>query len=98
MTMDSDYPQDEKTVLLDREGLGPARGAMTDCPSPPRFEQLEDRMIYSAHLQGAARFNLGSNILLTAAWELLPLIRILSAEIRLIILSRMRQSLSCLVR
>lgn len=71
MTMDSEYPQDEKTVLLDREGLGPARGAMTDCPSPPRFEQLEDRMIYSAHLQGAARFNLGSNILLTAAWELL---------------------------
>lgn len=71
MTMDSEYPQDEKTVLLDREGLGPARGAITDFPSPPRFEQLEDRMIYSAHVQGAPRFNMGSNILLTAAWELL---------------------------
>ncbi|MEX5547702.1 type IVB secretion system protein IcmH/DotU [Pseudomonas pergaminensis] len=71
MTMDSEYPQDEKTVLLDREGLGPAHGAVTDFPSPPRFEQLEDRMIYSAHLQGAQRFSVGSNILLAAAWELL---------------------------
>jgi len=45
MMMDSEYPQDEKTVLLDREGRGPAQGAVTDFPSPPRFEQLEDRMI-----------------------------------------------------
>ncbi|WP_025858374.1 type IVB secretion system protein IcmH/DotU [Pseudomonas sp. CHM02] len=71
MTRDSEYPQDEKTVLLDREGRGPVRGAVTDCPSPPRIEQLEDRMIYSAHLQGAPRFNMGPNILLAAAWELL---------------------------
>jgi len=71
MTMDSEYPQDEKTVLLDREGLGPVRGAVTDYPSPPRFEQLEDRMIYTAHLQGAPPFKMGSNILLAAAWELL---------------------------
>lgn len=71
MTMDSEYPQDEKTVLLDRDGLGPAQGAVTDFPSPPRFEQLEDRMIYAAHLQGAQSFKMGPNILLAAAWELL---------------------------
>lgn len=71
MTMDSEYPQDEKTVLLDRDGLGPAQGPVTDFPSPPRFEQLEDRMIYAAHLQGAQSFKMGSNTLVAAAWELL---------------------------
>lgn len=71
MTMDSEYPQDEKTVLLDRDGHGPAQGAVTDNPSPPRFEQLEDRMIYTAGLQGTQHFNLGPNVLVAAAWELL---------------------------
>lgn len=71
MTMDSEYPQDEKTVLLDRDGLGPAQGPVTDFPSPPRFEQLEDRMIYAAHLQGAQSFKMASNTLVAAAWELL---------------------------
>ena len=69
--MDSEYPQDEKTVLLDRDGLGPAQGPVTDFPSPPRFEQLEDRMIYAAHLQGAQSFKMGSNTLVAAAWDLL---------------------------
>lgn len=71
MSMDSDYPQDEKTILLDREGRGPAQGPMTDYPSPPRFEQLEDRMIYAARLQGTQHFNIGLNPLVAAAWELL---------------------------
>ena len=71
MTIDSEYAHDEKTVLLDREGFGPAQGAVTDFPSPPRFEQLEDRMIYTASLQGAQSFNMGPNTLVTAAWELL---------------------------
>jgi type VI secretion system protein ImpK len=69
--MGSEYPQDEKTVLLDREGQGPVQGAVTDLPSPPRFEQLEDRMIYTAQLQGTQRFNVGSNTLVSTAWELL---------------------------
>ncbi|KTC63680.1 hypothetical protein AO262_21460 [Pseudomonas fluorescens ABAC62] len=69
--MDSEYAQDEKTVLLDREGRTPAQGPLTDFPSPPRFEQLEDRMIYSAGLQGAQNFTIGPNILVAAAWDLL---------------------------
>ncbi|MBE8590034.1 DotU family type IV/VI secretion system protein [Pseudomonas sp. MAFF 301449] len=71
MTVDSEYPQDEKTVLLDREGRAPAQGALTDFPTPPRFEHLEDRMIYTAGLQGAQSFNIGPNTLVAAAWELL---------------------------
>ena len=80
MTMDSEYPQDEKTILLDREGFGPAQGPVTDFPTPPRFEQLEDRMIYTAHLQGAQSFNMGSNSLLAAAWELLSQVALLKAS------------------
>lgn len=71
MTTDTEYPQDEKTVLLDHEGRSPAQAALTDTPSPPRFEQLEDRMIYTARLQGAMTFNMGPNPLVDAAWELL---------------------------
>lgn len=71
MTMEKEHSQDEKTVLLDRQGHGPAQGPVTDFASPPRFEQLEDRMIYTARLQGAQNFDLGLNILVTAAWELL---------------------------
>ena len=71
MTIDSEYPQDEKTVLLDHEGRGPAQGAVTDYPSAPRFEQLEDRMIYTARLQGVMTFAIAPNILVDAAWELL---------------------------
>lgn len=71
MTIDSEYSQDERTVLLDHEGRSPAQGAVTDTPSPPRFEQLEDRMIYTARLQGAMNFNMGPNPLVDGAWELL---------------------------
>lgn len=60
MTKGSEYPQDEKTVLLDRDGLGPALGPVTDFPSPPRFAQLEDRMIYAANLPGQ-RFKMGTD-------------------------------------
>ncbi|MGR3889892.1 type IVB secretion system protein IcmH/DotU [Pseudomonas sp. 1152_12] len=69
--MDSEYAQDEKTVLLDHEGRGPAQGPITDYPSPPRFEQLEDRMIYAARVQEAQSFKVGLNPLVAAASALL---------------------------
>lgn len=71
MTMDTDYPPDEKTILLDREGQGLAQRAMTDHPSPPRFEQLADRMIYAAREPAAHSFNVGLNTLVAAAWAVL---------------------------
>ncbi|WP_338480589.1 type IVB secretion system protein IcmH/DotU [Pseudomonas trivialis] len=81
MNRDSDYPQDEKTVLLDRDGPGPVQGPLTDFPSPPRFEQLEDRMIYAAQAQGLQMFNAGLNPLVSAAWELLSQPHRLSASV-----------------
>lgn len=80
MTMDSEYAQDEKTVLLDLEGVGPAQGPVTDFPSPPRFEQLEDRMIYTARLSGAERFNVGPNTLVATAWDLLSQVVLLKTS------------------
>ena len=71
MTMDSEYPMDEKTILLDRDSHGPAQRAITDHPSPPRFEQLADRMIYAARLPAAHSFNVGPNTLVAAAWAVL---------------------------
>lgn len=71
MNKDSEYPQDEKTVLLDREGHGPAQGPITDFASTPRFEQLEDRMIYAAALHDAHAFSLGPSTLVSASWEVL---------------------------
>ncbi|WP_181408614.1 type IVB secretion system protein IcmH/DotU [Pseudomonas lactucae] len=82
MTMDSEYPLDEKTVLLDREGQGPAQGAVTDFASPPRFEHLEDRMIYTAGLPAGQHFNIGPNSLVDAAWDLLSQVAQLRASSR----------------
>ena len=69
--MDSEYTQDEKTVLLDRETHEPAQGPLTDFPSPPRYEQLEDRMIYAGHRLDTQSFQAGLNPLVAAAWAVL---------------------------
>ena len=51
MIKDMEHHQDDKTVLLDRQGHGPAQSPLTDFAAPPRFEQLEERMIYAARLR-----------------------------------------------
>ena len=53
MNTETEYSQDDKTVLLDRQGHGPASSPLTDFAAPPRFEQLEERMIYAARLRPA---------------------------------------------
>ncbi|MGX1182799.1 type VI secretion system protein ImpK [Pseudomonas sp. F-14 TE3623] len=71
MIKDMEYNQDDKTVLLDRQGHGPASSPLTDFAAPPRFEQLEERMIYAARLRPAEAFNISLNSLVAAASELL---------------------------
>ncbi|MEN5094967.1 MULTISPECIES: type IVB secretion system protein IcmH/DotU [Pseudomonas] len=71
MIKDLEHPQDDKTVLLDRHGHGPARNPLTDFAEPPRFEQLEERMIYAARLGPAQSFSVSLNPLVAAASELL---------------------------
>ncbi len=65
---------DEKTVLVDRHGGAPAHRALTDAPSAPRIEQLEQRMIYSARVKPASTFTISLNPLVAAASGLLSLV------------------------
>ncbi|MDD2050633.1 type IVB secretion system protein IcmH/DotU [Pseudomonas putida] len=71
MTKNIEYDQDDKTVLVDRQGHGPAQGPLTDSAPPPRFEQLDQRMVYAARLRPAATFNISLNVLVAAASDLL---------------------------
>ncbi|MGG7650651.1 type IVB secretion system protein IcmH/DotU [Pseudomonas sp. ES4] len=71
MTKDMEQNQDDKTVLLDRQGNGPASSPLTDSTAPPRIEQLEQRMIYAARLRPAEVFNISLNSLVSAASDLL---------------------------
>ncbi|MBM5461194.1 DotU family type IV/VI secretion system protein [Pseudomonas sp. P66] len=71
MSKDMEQHQDDKTVLLDRQGQGPAQGALTDFEALPRFEQLENRIIYAARLRPAETFNISLNALVAAASDLL---------------------------
>ena len=71
MIKDMEYHQDDKTVLLDRQGQGPAQEPMTDVATPTRIERLEQRMIYAARLRPAEAFNIGLNALAAAASDLL---------------------------
>ncbi|MFL1552457.1 type IVB secretion system protein IcmH/DotU [Pseudomonas sp. D47] len=71
MIKDMEHHQDDKTVLFDRQGHGSDSRPLTDFTAPPRFEQLEERMIYAARLRPAEAFNVSLNALVAAASELL---------------------------
>jgi type VI secretion system protein ImpK len=71
MTKDMEYNQDDKTVLLNRQGFGPAQTPLTNGGAPPRFEQLEERMVYAARQRSAETFSTSLNPLVAAASGLL---------------------------
>ncbi len=70
-TKEMHYGQDDKTVILNRHGDAPANSPLTDFAAPPKFEQLEERMIYAARLRPAESFNISLNPLVAAASALL---------------------------
>ncbi|MGE4408572.1 type IVB secretion system protein IcmH/DotU [Pseudomonas sp.] len=63
--------QNDRTVIVNRTGEAPAQSPLTDFDTPPRFEQLEERMIYAARLRPAETFNISLNPLVAAASPLL---------------------------
>ena len=71
MIREMDYGQDDKTFILNRHGDAPAQSPLTDFSAPPKFEQLEERMIYAARLPPAEAFNISLNPLVAAASSLL---------------------------
>ncbi|MFG0382808.1 type IVB secretion system protein IcmH/DotU [Pseudomonas sp. zbq_18] len=61
----------DTTVVLSRQGEGAApRGPLTDF-NAPRFEQLEERMVYAARMRPAEVFNISFNPLVAASALLL---------------------------
>ncbi len=71
MIKEMDYGQNDHTVIVNRAGEAPAQSPLTDFDTPPRFEQLEERMIYAARLRPAESFNISLNPLVAAASPLL---------------------------
>jgi type VI secretion system protein ImpK len=69
--MDRENPQDETTVLLDHHGQRPVSRPLTDAAAPPRVEQLQERMVYAAHLPRSQTFSVSPNPLVAAASGLL---------------------------
>ncbi len=70
MFKEMDYA-DDKTVILNRQAEAGKESPLTDFNSAPKFEQLEERMIYAARLRPAESFNLSINPLVAAAARLL---------------------------
>ncbi|HDZ58014.1 MAG TPA: DotU family type IV/VI secretion system protein [Pseudomonas xinjiangensis] len=71
MIKDMDYRQDDQTVILNRNGNLPAQTPLTDFDAPPKYEKLEQRMIYAARLRPAESYNLSLNPLVAVASGLL---------------------------
>lgn len=71
MIREMDYGQDDKTVIVNRGGEEASQSPLTDFAVPPKFEQLEERMIYAARLRPAEVFNISLNPLVAAASSLL---------------------------
>jgi type VI secretion system protein ImpK len=69
--MGMETTQTERTVLLNRDQTGQGKEALTDAASAPRFEQLEDRMVYAARLHSGEAFSVSMNVLVSAAADLL---------------------------
>jgi type VI secretion system protein ImpK len=67
--MDNTTPQ--RTVLLNHNQAAQGKEALTDMASAPRFENLEDRIVYAARMRPAHSFNVSLNILVSAASDLL---------------------------
>ena len=69
MIREMEYPAGDKTIVLNRHGAA-AHSPLTDFAAP-RYEQLEERMVYAARLRPAQTFNVSLNPLVAAASALL---------------------------
>lgn len=61
----------ERTVLFSSDETVQGKHALTDIPSVPSFENLNDRMVYAARVRPTHAFNASLNVLVSAAAELL---------------------------
>lgn len=68
-----DVGRDDRTVVLSRHAMDPdtPRSPLTDFAEPPRYAQLEERMIQAARLRPGETLNLSINPMIGAAAPLL---------------------------
>lgn len=71
MIREMDYHQDDRTVIVNRQGSAAAQSPLTDCAASQKFDKLEERMVYAARLRPAETLNLGINPLVAVASALL---------------------------
>ncbi|WP_417660868.1 type IVB secretion system protein IcmH/DotU [Pseudomonas sp.] len=95
---DDNYSQGDKTVILSRDGGAPAQSPLTDFATAPKFEQLEERMIYAARLRPSESFNISLNPLVAAASPLLSEVVRLKHSYEHEDLSSLHQRLSSAIR
>lgn len=74
MIRDMEYSQDDRTVLLNQHGERPSHEPLTDFARPPRYEDLEERMVYASSRRPEQTFNISLNPLVSAASPLLSAI------------------------
>lgn len=67
MNTDMEFAQDERTILANPQGQRPHQETLTDFARPPRFEELEARMVFSATRAPGVTFNVSINPLVSAA-------------------------------
>lgn len=77
--MDNTGP--ERTVLFSSDETLQGTKALTDIASAPRFENLNDRMVYAAHSQPKHSFNVSLNALVSASAKLLSHVIALKTEV-----------------
>lgn len=74
MTNEMECSQDDRTVLVNQHGERPSNEALTDFARPPRYEDLEERLVYASNRRPEQRFNISLNPLVAAASPLLSAI------------------------
>jgi len=72
MNREIDHSQDDRTVLVNQHGERPVQEPLTDFARPPRYEDLEARMIHASSAPDT--FDIGINPLVSAAAPLLSAI------------------------
>lgn len=80
MNRDIGYSQDDRTILVNQQGQRPTHEPLTDFARPPRYEDLEERMIYASSRRAEEHFNVSINPLVAAAAPLLSAIIELKAR------------------
>lgn len=93
MNRDIEYSQDDRTVLVNQHGERPSQEPLSDFARPPRYEDLEARLVYASSPRSEHSFNISLNSLVAAASPLLSAIIEIKSRAEGCLLSTLKTSL-----